>query len=419
MSNNCRLCKSNEFVELIYDFGHIPSANDYWDGNGVPERGSLAVHYCNACKYLFAVGSIPHRSLFSSSYPYLSSVSSYWAGHAEKLALEIQGMRLGKQQPKLLEIASNDGYLLKHFDADSFLAVGIDPASDACAIASNFCGNIVNDVFERSSAERLIERFGTFDVVVGLNVLAHVPDPVELVEAVGTVLNERGLFIIEAHDVANILFSRQWDSIYHEHFSYFSFHSLEVLLSKCGFKVLGISRVDTHGGSLRVYATKNIESVRSLDREVSETLMPPESLRRHEQKLNMHKSAPYSVLASIIADDINELRTFIAASMSAGKVIAGYGAAAKASTIISVLNLKSNELSFIFDRAPSKVGKFMPGSDIPIIQPSSASVADSTYDILIIFVWNLVDEVLSDLKSMRMPGHVKVYSLRPKLRLVD
>jgi SAM-dependent methyltransferase len=351
----------------------------------------LVAEVCGVC-FLAQVHEYKSaREIFDSDYTYFSSYSRTWLEHSRKFA-ESTIPRFGlNDQSKVIEIASNDGYLLQFFHQAGIPVLGVEPTQNTANIAMGKGIPTIVQFFGKALADDVLHATG--DLIVANNVLGHVPDINDFCAGLKSALKPGGVITLEFPHLFSLLQQNQFDTIYHEHFSYLSLHTTETILAKPGLAVFDVERLPTHGGSLRVYAAHSdddgkapSDAVRSvLDEEDRAQLRNPETYRNFQPRIDRIR---------------REFLRFLLDCQEAGKKVAGYGAAAKGNTLLNYCGIKGNELiRFVADASPHKQGRFLPGSHIPVVAPDVIDTERPDY--IIIFPWNLRDEVMEQLAHAR------------------
>jgi len=392
----CRSCDT-ALARTFLDLGQQPLANSYLTAKQLAAGDDpvypLHVRVCDACRLVQIENVVAPEEIFSS-YAYFSSYSESWVAHAQRYASEATA-RLGLGPESLVvEIASNDGYLLRHFVAAGVPVLGIEPAANVAEVA--IASGIPTDVrfFGRAMAEELIADGRVADLVVANNVLAHVPGLNDFVGGVATLLSDDGVFTVEAPHLLELIKEVQFDTIYHEHLCYFSLLALHPLFERHGLRIFDVERLPTHGGSLRLWATRNASkrptepSVQSvLDNEIAAGLDEPDG---------------YAGFAPRVAQVTDALRSFLAEERAAARTVAAYGAAAKGNTLLNSTGVGPDDIAFVVDRNPHKQGRYLPGSHVPILDTDE--VARRRPDALLILPWNLRDEITAQMSEIRSWG---------------
>jgi hypothetical protein len=382
--------------ETFLDLGETPLANSYLTPDalktGVEAQFRLAVCYCPKCHLVQLTDLVPPEDMFSE-YLYFSSYSQSFLEHASRMADELIGQcRLGPDS-SVVEIASNDGYLLKHFVARNIPSLGIEPAANIAEVATEHGIPTLCAFYNVETAERVLSEQGPADLIVGNNVMAHVPDTNGFARATQILLAPNGTAVFEMPWLGDFMEKTEFDTIYHEHVFYFSLSALCVLFDRAGLYVHDVQHQPVHGGTLRVFVCHNGAKSRQpavqnlLDRESAAGLMDSETYRGFARKVQKIRADLRELLESLKAE---------------GKVVGGYGAAAKGSTLLNYCGVDVNHVSFIADRSNYKQGRHMPGVHIPIVEP--AEVKRRKPDYLLILAWNLKDEIMEQMGHIRQWG---------------
>jgi SAM-dependent methyltransferase len=406
----CRSCDA-PLTRTFLDLGNQPLANSYLTTEQLA-AGDDAVYplharVCDSCRLVQIEAVVTPEAIFSD-YAYFSSYSDSWVAHAQRYAADAIA-RLGLGPGSLVvEIASNDGYLLRHFVAAGVPVLGIEPAANVAEVA--IASGIPTDVrfFGRAVAEDVVADGRTADLVVANNVLAHVPGLNDFVSGVATLLADDGVFTVEAPHLLELIQQVQFDTIYHEHLCYFSLLSLRPLFERHGLRIFDVERLSTHGGSLRLWAARaasehptepSVQAV--LDAEIAAGLAGPDG---------------YAGFAPRVADVTNALHDFLAAQRAAARSVAAYGAAAKGNTLLNTAGVSTDDVAFVVDRNPHKQGHYLPGSHLPILGPEA--VRERRPDALLILPWNLRDEITAQMAEIRSWGGRFVVPI-PQLVVLD
>jgi SAM-dependent methyltransferase len=377
----------------VFDLGLVPLANEYPASEReceTEQRFPLKVRLCEQCWLLQLEEAVPPSRLFSD-YAYFSSYSDTWMSHAKQFVDSSQERWQLDERSLVVEVASNDGYLLRHFVALGIPVLGIDPAENVVPTA--LAAGVPTEVgfFGLDLAERLAEQGVRADLVVANNVLAHVPDTNDFAAGVARVLAPEGVLSIEFPELATMLLGTQFDQIYHEHVFYFSLLSCESILRRNGLRVIDVERLATHGGSLRVIACHNSAGHRE---EV------PVSLKREEElQLGLAGTDAYDAFVSGANRRAASVRSFLESAAANGKRVVGYGAAAKGNTLLNYCGVSTREVAYVVDRSPHKQGHFLPGTHLPVFAPEK--LLSDRPDYVIVLAWNLLDEVQASLPEVR------------------
>lgn len=396
----CRHCKT-PLVNKFLDLGFAPPSNAYLTAEDLnrPERYyPLRVLVCDHCWLVQTEDHADASELFNSDYAYFSSTSAGWLAHAKRYAEDmIKRFSLGKDS-FVIEIASNDGYLLKNFVGAGIPCLGIEPTASTAATAEALRIPVLREFFGEAVGRVLADKGRQADIIAGNNVYAHVPDINDFTRGLAAALKPGGTITLEFPHVMRLIQQAQFDTVYHEHFSYFSLYTVARIFETSGLRVYDVEELTTHGGSLRIYGChagdargENDRVKMLLDAEVEFGLQ------------NAEIYAGFQAVANKVKDDLLE---FLITEKRKGKKVVGYGAAAKGNTILNYAGVKPDLLPYICDAAPSKQGKFMPGSHIPIVAPDILS--KGVIDAVLILPWNIAPEVMQQLSYIQESGGVFV-----------
>ena len=404
----CRLCGLSQLTEIL-DLGFAPPSNALLSKDDLSKgevHYPLVLLFCQDCKLIQTRDFHSSGALFTPDYPYLSSTSTTWLKHSHDLVESlVNEFELGHKS-LVAEIASNDGYLLERLVKKGIPNYGIEPTKLAADISINKGHNVYNCFLTNETASVIRMEQGAADVVIANNVFAHVPDLAEFTKAAKLLLSENGVLVIEVQYFAELLANNLFDTIYHEHYSYFTISSMKNLLSKYGLSIFRIDPIATHGGSIRVYARRKSTNP-SLS--VSNSLDP----QWEERATNLPGLLSFQVSVNAIKKQIKE---FFADQARGRKLIAGVGAAAKGNTLINFLGLGVDDIRFVFDSAKSKQGKFLPGSHIPIY-PLSPADGLSPVDLFVILPWNISTELAYEVRESGF-NKQPIYRLLPKIERI-
>jgi len=388
---NCRHCKSKLNLGLV-DLGFAPLSNAYLnkeDLNSTESYYPLRVHVCKKCWLVQTEDYSRPDEIFNESYAYFSSVSKSWVKHAEDFSkLAIQKLKLNKSS-FIIEIASNDGYLLRNFKEAGIPCLGIEPTKSTALAAKKIGIKTLIKFFGKDLAINLKKEKKMADLIIGNNVYAHVPDINDFTAGMKRILKKEGVIVLEFPHVLNLLNLMQFDTIYHEHFSYLSLFTVKKIFEKFGLRVWDVEKISTHGGSLRVYGC-HVDSIREEEVSVREIL-------EIEKKNGLQKEAIYKNYQDKVNAIKNSFVNFLLSQKLNGKKVIGYGAAAKSNTLINYAGVKNDLIEFVCDGAKSKQGKYLPGSHIAIVDPDM--LKQTNPDCIVIFPWNIRDEIKEILKN--------------------
>lgn len=381
----CRHCKHN-LNNVFLDLGFAPPSNDYLtkDGLSAPETTfPLKLYVCEICWLVQTEDYSRANELFSKDYAYFSSTSKSWLDHSAQYVQKItKELQLSKES-FVIEVASNDGYLLKNFVSSEIPCLGIEPTESTADAAEKIGVPVLRKFFGVDVAQELAVNDNKADLICGNNVYAHVPDINDFTMGLKIALKDNGVINLEFPHLMKLIENNQFDTVYHEHYSYLSLHTVATIFSSVGLKIYDVEEITTHGGSLRIYAC-HTDNPRSIKNKVSDLLK--KEILFGMKDLDLYKS--FQNKANKVKNDFIK---FLIEQKNLGKSIAGYGAAAKGNTLMNYSGLKSDLIDFICDAAPSKQNKYMPGSHIPIVHPSELNIRKP--DWVVIFPWNIAKEV--------------------------
>lgn len=407
---NCRHCKA-PLEHLFLDLGSAPPSNAYLTTAELrrPERHyPLRLFVCDRCWLVQTEDYAEASELFDADYAYFSSVSALWLDHAARYAAQITE-RLGLGADSLvIEVASNDGYLLKNFVAAGIPCLGIEPTASTAAAAEALGVPVLRRFFGLDLARELAAEGRQADLIAGNNVYAHVPDINDFTAGLKAALKAGGTITLEFPHLMPLIDQTQFDTVYHEHFSYLSLFTVGRIFAAAGLKLIDVEPLTTHGGSLRVYGA-HADDPRPQGRSVAELLAEEADygLRRLSAYLG------FQARAERVKDD---LLCFLIEQKRAGRTVAGYGAAAKGNTLLNFAGVRPDLLAYVCDAAPSKQGKFLPGSRIPIRAPEA--LERDPPDVVLILPWNIRDEVTRALAPLAERGTEFVVAVPEMRRLV-
>jgi len=407
--NVCRGCGSLNLFQAL-DLGFSPLANRVILSDQLESSEPwfpVVLRVCSECK-LGQLGEFSTGEAIFRDYPYLSSTSSTWLAENEKFTDQMINWLNLNEEDLVLEIASNDGYLLQYFMNRNLKVLGIEPALNVATIAALKGVPTSPEFFTESLAAELLSRKVQPRLIIAKNVLAHVPDIQDFLSGLSLLANENSLIVVEAPSILNILQKMQFDTIYHEHFSYLSATFLNQVLPQIRLKLVGVENVETHGGSQRYFITKNISSV----------TIPDHLIRELATTLDLEKSSKFenfdtwSDIETAVQAHLLEIRNWFASQKNR---IIGYGAAAKVVTLLSASQIPRGAVSFCIDNSEAKVNRYIPGSHIKIISENDyAKNHQEENDIYVIFPWNLTSEISKRLRTFA--PEAKIFVLLPSVQ---
>lgn len=393
---NCRHC-ARPLRQTFLDLGFAPPSNAYLDQSQLSTAEvyyPLKLRVCEACWLVQADIHASAQQLFANDYAYFSSVSQTWLTHASEYASMITTKLALTSASFVVEVASNDGYLLKNFVAMGIPCLGIEPTNSTADAAEQLGVPVLRTFFGTLLAKQLREAGRTADLVVGNNVYAHVPDIDDFTAGLKLVLKPRGTITLEFPHLHRMIERKQFDTAYHEHFSYLSATSVQSVLAAHGLQIFEIEQLSTHGGSLRVYVC-HADDPRPRHPSVMEIL-------HAESEFGLQKVDTYADFQGEAVRIKDELLGFLLEQKRKRKLVVAYGAAAKGNTLLNYAGIKPDLLPYVCDAAPSKQGKYLPGSHIPIASP--ALITELRPDFLLVLPWNILPEVAAQQSVIRSWG---------------
>lgn len=405
----CRHCYAALTLPLI-DLGLAPPSNAYLSTQQLqqPEKKyPLRVLVCQTCWLAQTEDFAQAHELFDADYAYFSSFSSTWLEHAKRYADEMSArFHLGSSS-HVVEIAANDGYLLQYFKAANIPCTGVEPTASTAAAARAKGIDIVQEFFGVALANMLVAQGKQADLTAANNVLAHVPDINDFVAGFTVLLKPTGVATFEFPHLMQLMALNQFDTIYHEHFSYLSLIAVQRIFAANGLTVFDVEEHPTHGGSLRVFAQRTDTGKQPISDRVAKMLRAEEAIGIQTEKYYL----AFQVRAEKVKDDFVN---FLADAKRQGKIVAAYGAAAKGNTLMNFAELGSDLIQYVVDKNPAKQGKFMPGSRIPIVSPEA--LHSQRPDYLVILPWNIANEVTQQNAALAKLGTQFVTAV-PKLEI--
>lgn len=408
---NCRHCETplHPTKDVFLDLGAAPPSNAFLKAADLDRAEAhlpLKVFTCGNCRLVQVDEIERHDALFSDDYVYFSSYSSTWVDHAKRYVdFAIDRLTLDDRS-LVVEIASNDGYLLQFMNARGIPCVGIEPTASTAQVARERGIESIGEFFGETFAANFASSRRQADLVIGNNVLAHVPDINDFVAGFRAVLAPNGSVTVEFPHLLRLVEQGQFDTVYHEHFSYLSLHAVQRVFAAHGLTVWDVQELPTHGGSLRVWA-QHANNSRAIENSVAGVLQA-------EVEAGMLTDVFYSSLQDRAESIKNDLVAFLIDCRRKGKRVMGYGAAAKGNTLINFAGIRPDLISAVADASPHKQGRFLPGSRIPVVAPSAIDEAKPDY--IVILPWNIRGEVEAQLSHARAWGAQFVTAV-PELRV--
>ena len=393
---NCRHC-GEVLKHTFLDLGFAPPSNAYLSEAelSAPEiYFPLKLKVCDSCWLVQTEDYAKAELFFSKDYAYFSSTSSSWLEHAARYAMNMTE-RLGLGADSfVIEVASNDGYLLKNFLAAGIPCLGIEPTASTAVVAEQLGIPVLREFFGEALGKQLAHEGRQADLIAGNNVYAHVPDINDFTRGLKAALKPNGTITLEFPHLMRLIEHTQFDTVYHEHFSYLSLHTVSRIFAAAGLRVCDVEKLPTHGGSLRVFGC-HAEYARVSSASLAAVL-------EAESDAGLQGLDVYEAFQQRADEVKNGLLNFLIEQKRAGKKVAAYGAAAKGNTLLNYAGVKPDLLSFVCDAAPSKQGKYLPGSHIPVFAPEK--LKSEKPNIVLILPWNIAAEVIQNTSYIRQWG---------------
>jgi 2-polyprenyl-3-methyl-5-hydroxy-6-metoxy-1,4-benzoquinol methylase len=393
----CRHCNTELKLPLI-DLGSAPLSNAYLTEQTLhtPEKWfPLRVLVCESCWLVQTEDFAQAEELFDEDYAYFSSFSTSWLKHAEQYVKDMTERFSLNEGSHVMEVAANDGYLLQYFKECNIPCTGIEPTASTAAVAREKGISIVEEFFGVELAEKLVTQGKQADLIAANNVLAHVPDINDFVSGFAILLKPNGVATFEFPHLLNLINENQFDTIYHEHFSYLSLTALETIFKENGLQVFDVEEHSTHGGSLRLFAQRSDIKIHTVTENVTK-------LRKKEIDLEMNNSIFYENFQKRVDIAKDNFLNFLLRAKKDNKKVVAYGAAAKGNTLLNYAGVRPDLISYVADKNPNKQGKYMPGSRIPI--KGEGFLKRDKVDYVVILPWNLKDEVANQLDYIKQNG---------------
>ena len=391
------MCCGSALWQTFVDLGMSPLCESYVPREKLDQMEPfypLHVYVCDQCFLVQLREYVSPEEIFTE-YAYFSSYADSWVEHMRRYAKTIT-KRLGLGRNSLVvEVASNDGYLLQHFVEMGIPVLGIEPAANVAKVAIDKGIPTLVKFFGESTARELLAQNKQADLLCGANVLAQVPRLNDFVKGLEVLIKPGGVVTLEFPHLMRLMAENQFDTIYHEHFSYFSFHSAENVFARQGLRIFDVDKLPTHGGSLRIYACRSGDSSKHETESVR-------SLRKEENDAGLLRIETYTRFAEQVKETKRKLLGFLVDAKRAGKTIVGYGAPGKGNTLLNYCGIRTDFLDFTVDRNPYKQGKFLPGTRIPIYAVDRIRDAKPHY--VLILPWNFKDEIMRQMQFIREWG---------------
>lgn len=406
----CRHC-CTELTHTFLDLGFAPPSNAYLTKEDLkkPEKYyPLKVMVCDKCWLVQTEDYAQADELFDSEYAYFSSTSSGWLEHARQYSEKVIKEFGLNENSLVIEVASNDGYLLKNFLEKKIPCLGIEPTASTARAAKALGITVLQEFFGEELGKKLSQENRQADLIAGNNVYAHVPDINDFTRGLKVALKPGGTITLEFPHLMRLIEFNQFDTIYHEHFSYLSLQTVSQIFKVAGLRIWNVEEIPTHGGSLRIYGC-HLEDARKTSPTVEHVL-------REEKKRGLQDLSVYEAFQSKADEIKNNFVEFLITQKKRGKIVAAYGAAAKGNTLMNYAGIKTDLLAFVCDAAVAKQNKFMPGSHIPIVSPTHLHQQEVDY--VVIFPWNISQEV-KKVNAGLLKGKVKFVTFVPSIAQAD
>ena len=406
---SCRFCKRT-LTQTFVDLGLSPIANDY-----IPfeEREASEVFYplhvyvCARCSLVQLPAHRTEREIFTYEYAYFSSYSTSWLTHAKKY-VEMMCKRFKFDKTKrVIEIASNDGYLLQYFKEKGIPVLGIEPTKNTAKVAKEKGIPTMIKFFGRDTAKELAKKGKKADLLIGNNVLAHVPDLNDFVGGMKMILKSNGIITMEFPHLLKLMQKSQFDTIYHEHYSYFSLMTVRKVFAKHGLTVFDVKEFPTHGGSLRIFARHSENNALPINKNVRRLI-------RKETVYGLNRQETYKIFSAKVRRIKQSFLEFLIDAKRKGKTIVGYGAPAKGNTFLNYCGVRTDFIEYTVDASPYKQDHFLPGVRIPVYAPKK--ITQTRPDYVVILPWNIKKEVMEQMREVRRWGGKFVTAI-PKITI--
>lgn len=393
---SCRFCGA-QLQHTFVDLGMSPLCESYVSLEGLNRMEPfypLHAYVCHTCFLVQLEQYVSPEDIFQE-YAYFSSYSDSWLEHARKYTEMIVGRLNLNDRSRVVELASNDGYLLHNFIERGIPSLGVEPAANVAVAAEQRGVPTVVKFFGQQTAHELVNDYQKADLVIGNNVLAQVPDLNDFVAGMKIVLKAEGVITMEFPHLMRLINENQFDTIYHEHFSYFSYLTAEEIFARHGLTLFDVDELPTHGGSLRIYGRHTEDSTKPISNRVRE-------LESKERDQGFDSLKCYFTFNEKVIETKRKLLEFLIRAKREGKSVVGYGAPGKGNTLLNYCGIRTDFIDYTVDRNPYKQGKFLPGSHIPIYHPNE--INETRPDYLLILPWNFKDEIMMQMASIREWG---------------
>ena len=406
----CRFCKS-ELNEVFIDLINSPASNSFLTREQLNEPEiyfPLKVYTCSKCFLVQIAEYKKSFQIFDDGYVYFSSYSTSWLAHAKRYTEKMTERFKLSPASQVIEIASNDGYLLQYFQEKHIPVLGIEPTTNTAEVARKKGIESITEFFGTTLATKLIAQGRKADLLLGNNVLAHVPDIVDFVSGMKIILKEDGVITMEFPHLVQLIDNNQFDTIYHEHFSYLSFFTVNRIFKAQGLEIFDVDELTTHGGSLRIYAKHEENTTHAFSKNVT-------LLLEKEHSKGIDTLAYYADFQKKALQVKLGFTRFLSQQKLLEKTIVGYGAAAKGNTLLNYCGTTNDQIDYVADANPHKQNKWLPGSHIEVVNEDH--IKQTKPDFVIIFPWNLKDEIMDKLDYIKEWGGKFVVPI-PELKIL-
>ncbi|MEQ9563543.1 MAG: class I SAM-dependent methyltransferase [Woeseiaceae bacterium] len=410
-ATKCRFCKT-PLSRVFVDLGMSPLCQTQISPeqlNHMEPFYPLCVYVCDNCFLVQLDEYVAPAEIFSNEYPYFSSFSDSWVAHAKQYC-DVMTDRLSLDGSSLvMEIASNDGYLLQHFVDRGIDVLGIEPTANTASAAIDKGVRTDVSFFGLETAKQIAHKYGKPDLLLGNNVLAHVPDIVDFVSGMKALLKPSGAITMEFPHLLNLIDKNQFDTIYHEHFSYLSLFTVRQIFESTGLTIFDVEEISTHGGSLRIFARHEENGELEISSRVG-------NLLKKEADFGLQDFALYESYGERVKETKRQILDFLIEQNRAGKSVVGYGAPGKGNTLLNYCGIRTDFLQYTVDRSPHKYGTYTPGTHIPILHPDE--IQRTKPDYIFVLPWNLINEIIGQTSFAREWGASWVIPI-PELKIIS
>jgi hypothetical protein len=408
---NCRFCK-NPLKHIFVDLGKTPLANSYLSKESefkIEKEIPLIAQVCEKC-FLIQVDEYEKPGDIFNNYAYFSSYSTSWLEHTKKFTMEVIEKFNISNKDQIIEIASNDGYLLKNFKEMNIPVLGIEPASNVAEIAKKSGIPTITSFFGTKTVENIVNSGKKADILIAFNVLPHVPDLNDFILGMRNILTKNGIIIIQfSAYLLDVIKKCEFDMVYHEHFSYFSLFTLKKIFKHFDLEIFDVKEISVHGGSLRLF----LKSSNNREIMINENV---EKLLKKERDYGLQEISTYLKFQNNVKNSKKNIQEFFIKAKEEEKQIVCYGAAAKGNTVLNYCKISKNNINYVVDISPHKQGKFMPGTHIPIFSPEK--IKETKPDYVVILAWNLKDEIVQQMNFINDWGG-KFVVLIPEVKILN